>query len=323
MRRIRLGFALCTLIISAQASAESQQMSSPSVKAHRTTGSTKEAADLASQAGQSYLNNIFNSTNRPDWLTRTYISYAVQHRNTPIGEILTTQPLYEDCWNTLFWQGRVAYTDGDGTGNLGLGYRYITDDKKMMWGVNTFFDETMHYKHKRAGLGGEFFTTYLTFRANYYNALSRSINVGADPISGITSYQRALTGYDASIETPVPYVSWMRFIAQGYRWRGNKTSGLNGGEAMLRIFPARQVEIDAGASVDNVNGTSTFLKLDYYFGSPAFIENSASTTSYNGMYAPVDLEKQRLQKVIRHNDIVLETTNNGISGSGIIVARGT
>lgn len=284
---------------------------------------TKDAAlNAAVQMSHSYWNNyIFNATNRPEWLTRTFFSYAIEHQNTPVSEVETTQPLYMDCWNTLFWQGRMAYNSNDGTGNLGLGYRYLTDSKKQMFGVNAFLDKTMHYNHRRVGLGGEYFTQYITVRANYYDAISSTRYSGTS--SGIIGYQRALSGYDASIEAPVPFVSWARIVAQGYRWRGNQTAGVNGGEVNLRLFPARQVEIDVGASDDNANGIQTFLKVDYYLGAADFIENSASTSSYRGMWAPVDLERQRLQKVIRHNDIVLEKTNNGISGSGIIVARGT
>ncbi len=287
-----------------------------------TNGSTKDAVGVAQQMGNSYLNNLFNSTNRPDWLTRTDINYGIQKGNTPVTGVETIQPLFENRWNTFFWQGRVAYNDGDGTGNIGLGYRYLTDNRKMMLGVNTFYDETMHYNHKRLGLGGELFTPYVTFRANYYDAISGRQNVGSLN-SGLTPlYERALSGYDAGIETPVPYISWMRFTAQGYHWQGVDTANINGGEAHLRVFPARQLELDLGIASDNDKGGQAFMKLSYYLGSPAFIENSAATPSYQGTFAAQDLEKQRLQKVIRHNDIVVEKTN-GVVTTDIIVARGT
>lgn len=278
--------------------------------------------DLAKQVGNSYLNNVFNSTNRPAWMTRTFLSYAIENKNTPVGEVETTQPIFENYLNTIFWQGRLAYHSGDGTGNLGLGYRYLTNDRNLMWGLNAFYDETMHYNHERVGLGAELFTKCLTFRANYYDAISNKKNVGTSS-AGITYYEQALSGYDASIETPVPHVSWMRFVASGYRWLGKNTASTNGGSAQLRIYPARQVEIDAGVAADNSSGARAFLNLNYYLGAPDFIQNSATTSHSNDTFASVDLETQRLQRVIRHNDIVVEKTNNGSSGPGITVARGT
>lgn len=299
-----------------------QVLASNTSTPQNTPLSKQDSINMVTQTGNSFLHNVFNSTNRPDWMTRTFFSYDIQAKNTPVGEVETTQPLFENRWNTLFWQGRLAYNSGDGTGNLGLGYRYLTDDRKFMWGLNAFYDQTMQYTHQRIGIGAELFTNYLTFRANYYDAISNKKNVGTTT-TGITYYEQALSGFDASIETPVPRISWMRFVGSGYRWIGKNAASINGGSGQLRIFPARQVEIDAGVAGDNKRGAQVFLKLDYYLGSAAFIQNSASTTHSDSMFASVDLETQRLQKVIRHNDIVVEKSNNGISGPGITVARGT
>jgi hypothetical protein len=316
MRWIRRGIFFLGFIIPLQASADDANVA-PVIPT-----SKQDALNWATQTGNSYLNNIFNSDNRPAWLTRTYLSYAIENKNTPVGEVETTQPIFENRWNTVFWQGRLAYNSGEGTGNLGLGYRYLTDDRRFMWGLNTFFDEAFQYDHQRVGLGGELFTNYLTFRANYYDAIS-SKKVINTSVAGITYYEQALSGIDASIETPVPHISWMRFVASGYQWIGKNTADVNGASAELRIFPARQVEIDAGLAHDNSSGSRAFLKFDYYLGSPAFIQNSATTKHSYDTLASVDLETQRLQKVIRHNDIVVEKTNNGASGTGITVARGT
>lgn len=323
IRKMRLSGAWLSLMVISwptfASQSQSQQMPWPQIQHHEavTAGSTGEAENIITQAGNSYLNNIFNSTNRPEWLTRTDITYAIQYKNTPVTGIETIQPLYMDCYHTLFWQGRAAYNDGSSTLNLGLGYRYITEAKDLMWGLNTFFDENPRYQHKRLGLGAEVFTPYITFRANYYDALTGRLYVGNN------TYERALNGYDVSIETPVPYFSWMRFTAQGYHWEGVQTSNVNGGLANLRIFPATQLEIDAGISDDNSQHVTTFLKLDYYFGSPKFIEYSATTRHPGGVFAAQNLENMRLQKVIRHNDIVVEKSSGGPASSAIIIARGT
>lgn len=302
---------------------EPQKMPWPSLARSHTNnhaGSTKEATAFVQQAGNSFLNRYLNSTSGPAWLSRTDIAYDLQAKNTPVTSIETIQPLYESNVSTIFWQGRFAYNSGDGTGNLGFGYRYLTENKQWLFGANAFYDVTVQYAHTRVGIGGELFTPYVVLRANYYDALSGNQNVNTSVI-GTTSYEHALSGYDVSLETPIPYISWMRLTAAGYHWQGIDTKNINGGEAGIRSFPARQLEMDLGIAGDNQYGGQAYLRLNYYLSSPAFIQNSATTPSYQGAFAPLDLEQQRLQKVIRHNDVVVEKTSR--NAAGVIIGRGT
>lgn len=315
MRRNRFIISSLSVLVACQVFAAGQQMPWPSI----STDFTKHSQNPANLIENAYFNQLLNATNRPAWLNRTDITYDIQHNHVPVTGIETIQPLFLDAVNTVFWQGRVSYNSGDGTGNIGLGYRYITNDKMLMWGVNTFYDETFHYNHQRIGLGGEVFTPYVTVRANYYNALSGKKNVGSSGV--MTQYERALSGLDAGIETPVPYVSWARFTAQGYHWVGKTKSDINGGTLSFRTFPARQLEVDAGAAYDNSKHTQAFLSLNYYLGSAAFIENSATTVHDSSVFAPQNLENMRLQKVIRHNEIVVEKTAVNTS-TGVTIARG-
>ena len=189
-----------------------------------------------------------------------------------------------------------------------------------MWGLNVFYDENFHFNHKRLGLGGEFFTPCVTVRANYYDALSGKQQVG------VSTYERALDGGDLGIETPIPYVPWMRFTAQGYHWSGVDASNVNGGIAGLRIFPARQLEVDAGVAYDNSQHAQGYLAAYFYLDKPAFIEYSATNTLpkiSKTPFATKNLENMRLQKVIRHNDITVEKTNGAGASGAIIIARGT
>ncbi|MDR3491146.1 MAG: inverse autotransporter beta domain-containing protein [Gammaproteobacteria bacterium] len=275
--------------------------------AHATHTSTQQAIDVSKQMADTFFNKAFNSTNKPDWATRTDVTYDIQTKHVPITGVETIQPLFETNLHTLFWQGRASYLSGTGTGNLGLGYRYLRDDKQLMWGINTFYDQTFHYGHQRVGLGGELFTPFVTARANYYDAVSGKKRVGT--VGNITDYERALSGVDAGIETPMPYASWMRFTALGYHWNGKTKSDINGGSLGFRAFPARQLEIDGGVAYDNDKHTQAFLKLNYYLGSAAFIENSATTPHDHSTFAAQNLENMRLQKVIRNNNVVVEKSS--------------
>lgn len=309
-------FILLGAIITCKAYAEEQQMPWPKANTQpsRVTGSTKEGLNSVKQAGTSYLNDQLKQK-LSAWFTRTDINYAIQEDHKPVASAETIQPFYMDDWHTVFWQGRLAYNDSATTGNVGLGYRYLMDNKKLMWGVNTFYDQNISHSHKRVGVGGEAFTPYLTFRANYYEAISGNREVGG-------YMERALDGYDGGVEAPIPYIPWMRLKAEGYHWNGVDTSDVNGEIATLRTFPTKQLEIDLGVAHDNSLGRQAFLELDYYLGRPAFIQYSATTSHLVAGFAPLNLEDLRLQKVLRHNDIVVEKTSGSASG-GIIIARGT
>lgn len=323
--RIFFAFVGCMLAMNGYAANTSQPMpwpssspqsSSPSTS--RTTGGAKDALNLTKQMGTAYLNNQFKQV-LSKWLTRTDINYTVQEKHQPVASIETIQPLFLNDWHTLFVQGRVGYNDAATTGNLGLGYRYLTHDKRWLMGVSTFYDQNFQYTHKRIGLGGELFNAYLAFRANYYNAYSGKRQITT------TVTEQALDGYDGSIEAPIPFVPWIRFRAEGYHWDAIKADNVNGGVATFRVFFTRQLEVDLGVAEDNSQGGQAFLQLDFYLGHPDFIQYSESVPRYNEVslrgFAPLNVEELRLQKVIRHNDIVVETEGNG--SNGVVVARGT
>jgi hypothetical protein len=313
MRRTRLCLALCAITASAMAHAYSQDtdFSMTKKRQEHVTGGKDEAVSAIKNMGKSYIDNKLAG-----WLSRTDITYDITESNKPVGGIETIQPLFMDATNTIFWQGRASYQDTSTTLNFGLGYRYLTPSKHWMYGANVFYDNNIRFHHSRVGLGAELFSPYVTFRANYYNVLS-----GLKKVSSNT-YEQALDGVDLSAETPMPYIPWMRFTAQGYHWRGDQTSDINGGLINARIFPLSHVEIDAGIAYDNDKHRQLFVAANIYLDKPVFIEYNlnADGTISNKAWTPQNLEAMRLQKVIRQNDIVVEN-RRGVVGIGI--GRGT
>lgn len=301
MKRIAIGAGVGLIAIAVTAVAGQE--------GGRMTGSTKEAFAIAKDSGMGYLRSKTNG-----WLSRTDIDYDLRQGAKPVGSIETIQPLYMDARNTLFWQGRAAYADVATTLNLGLGYRFLNMRKTWMLGVNGFYDYEARHLHRRIGVGGEFFTPYVTFRANYYNAISHQRQIA------VASYARARGGYDVSLETPVPYTPWMRLSAQGYHWAGEDRPSRDGLSVGVRSFPYDQLEVDAGVAYDQVKHGQGYLSANYYLAKPAFIEHSEQSSRHmsHERFAKQNLENMRLQKVIRHNDIEVEKT----SSPGVSFGRG-
>ena len=84
-------------------------------------------------------------------------------------------------------------------GNIGVGYRNLSDSKTSMTGANFFFD----YDEKgnaRASVGVELRSSAFDALANYYSAISGDKTVG-------DYTERTLDGYDINVIGQVPYLS--------------------------------------------------------------------------------------------------------------------
>ena len=72
-----------------------------------------------------------------------------------------------------------------------------------MFGVNAFYDYTQEHSHQRAGLGGEVFNQYGTFRVNGYEGISDKRTLSD------SSTEKAVNGWDAALEAPIPKLPWV------------------------------------------------------------------------------------------------------------------
>ena len=101
-------------------------------------------------------------------------------------------------------------------GNIGVGYRKLSDSKNSMTGANFFFD----YDEKgnaRASVGVELRSSAFDVLGNYYSGIS-----GAKTVGDYT--ERTLDGYDLSIVGQVPYIPWVNVIGNSYNWKAEKNS---------------------------------------------------------------------------------------------------
>ena len=87
----------------------------------------------------------------PDWLKRVNYGIDIGTDQKPIWYFETVQPLYQSPSRdrTLFIQPRANKQGHDETYNLGLGYRWLTDEENVLLGLNTFYDYTEEHSHYR------------------------------------------------------------------------------------------------------------------------------------------------------------------------------
>ena len=143
-------------------------------------------------------------------------------------------------------------------GNIGVGYRKLSDSKTSMTGANVFFD----YDEKgnaRASVGVELRSSAFDALANYYTAISGGKTVG-------DYTERTLDGYDISVVGQVPYIPWVNIIGNSYNWEAEKNSKDSKGEKFsLEMALTPNLIAEVGFDDNNISGTDNFAKITFIY----------------------------------------------------------
>ena len=330
-RKRRLTSIVFFSLLSSSALAATQPTSIPPsmpTNPGMTTSGSSDNSMSGAQGTQQLENDALEATksefdqyksNLPDWFQR--IDYAVwmQDYVKPSWYIRTIQPIHRWKNNIFFTQDQVSYQQNRTTSNIGLGYRRLVDDKKLILGINSFYDREWHYQQDRLGAGLEAIGQYITLRTNFYQALSSQS--ATNTVAGVTTYEKALDGYDIGAELPVPFLQWARFTYTRYYWWRAGLPNVRGNTFEFDLYPTSNIEADLGVTKDNTMNTSYFLNLSWHFGRPARIEYAASTQpATKHAFVARDLTKHMLDYVKRENYVIVANTQSG--SGGVTIQRG-
>ena len=257
------------------------------------------------------------------WKKNTEFSLELDDHNKPKWGIESLLPIYQtpcSLRHTYFIQGRAVHRGSDDTYNVGLGYRYLGCCQDWLLGANTFFDSTRKHCHQRLGAGVEAMYRQFTLRANYYHPTTGKKTVKSS--SGVRTTEEALKGWDAELETPFPYLPWMRVGINRYEWDGDYFNNIHGFKGTVFMNITDNIQVEAGRSVDN-KFHNNFIKFSFTLGRPCEVEytlfkNPCSQKAFVCRY----LGNWTLAKVKRHNDVVIERVEHGAVSSGVIIGRG-
>ena len=193
-------------------------------------------------------------------------------------------------------------------GNIGVGYRKLSDSKTSMTGANIFFD----YDEKgnaRASVGVELRSSAFDALANYYSAISEGKTVG-------DYTERTLDGYDISVVGQVPYIPWVNIIGNSYNWEAEKNSKDSKGEKFsLEMALTPNLIAEVGFDDNNISGTDNFAKITFIY--PPRETPTASTEFVSEKaFVQFDMSTELLSIVRRTNKQIIES-----EGSGVVMAR--
>ena len=184
-------------------------------------------------------------------------------------------------------------------GNIGLGYRQLSNHEHAYVGVNVFADRASSENANRVSGGLEYVAGLNEVRVNVYRGLgnikSQSYMVGVPeshlpiPLNGGTANytvyksQKVLSGYDVSYARTFKNARWARVHIGAYHWKGLGISSYSGGTSpisdlnnssgwqvgtTLQVTP--HVSLDLGYTSDNNHSSGAYGFVKYTLGTSKF-----------------------------------------------------
>ncbi|MCK9398203.1 MAG: inverse autotransporter beta domain-containing protein [Methylobacter sp.] len=267
----------------------------------------QQASNALAQQGQKWLHNLFSYQRGT-----TEISGATSQHGIPTWDILLVRPIIEsdDMERAAFTQLSVFRQGNRTTGNAGLGYRQLVDDKKVLLGVNSFYDYEFPYNNQRASVGGEVRTSVGEINVNYYIGTSGWVST-KDSME-----EKSLSGYDGELALAVPYIPSVQARMKTFRWDGTggvqsvfgNTYSLTGAVWQGLYIEAGHTVLNSSAQPNVLLGTSqildgNFVKVSWIFGGDRS-PNQKQFTLSDKPYSFNSMEERLYEKVRRENLIV-------------------
>jgi len=196
-------------------------------------------------------------------------------------------------------------------GNIGLGYRKLSDDKNFMFGANTFYDRDLTDGQDRLGLGIEAKGSILDLTANSYTKISNSEVVNGER-------EQVLSGWDFNLTSQIPRAPWARINYNGYKWEAEKGSQDQKGDIYsLELDATNSVEVFVSLDRSSLSGMNDEISFGVnYIYPPKEKSMVMSDGLSNDMYEKSNMEQKLKEKVRRRNKLVME-----IQGSVVLTKK--
>tara|TARA_B100000989_G_scaffold69932_1_gene48920 strand:+ start:90 stop:917 length:828 start_codon:yes stop_codon:yes gene_type:complete len=236
----------------------------------------------------------------------TEVSIDLRENYSPDFSILMVRELSSDTNENTFTQLSLFNTEKDSSdrfvANIGLGKRFLSDDKSSMTGVNAFLDYDGE-GNLRTSIGLEVRGAVLDFAFNNY--------FGMDDASG----EKVLDGYDMRLASQIPYLHWADVFVNSYSWDGETRDDVKGlvYGSELSLSPSVNFEIAYDDKDKAGLEDEYYVKLMFVYP-PRNTASLADGISGEIWRSQTDMSNQMLTKVQRNNKIMVE-----FNGSASIV----
>ena len=262
-------------------------------------GKTNSFLDgLTSNVSEQLLNN--------DTVKHLEFDIQLQEHLKPTLSLTNVNKISESVNSAFFNQNSISIYDRDQTVNLGLGYRTLINEDRVLLGANIFFDYSFDEAHQRNGAGLEAISSVFDLRANYYDATSGIQTLGDG------STEEALDGWDTRLDYHLPIDNDVRIFASLFEFENASGSFELKGEKYGLTGSFNNLNYEAGYIDDNKSGDGSFASIKYTIPLGNKTEKSKSNGELinyvsvrNRLYDPVKREnKIRVVKISATNIVV-------------------
>ena len=232
----------------------------------------------------------------------TELSIDLRENHSADFSILLVRELDSNQSNNTFTQLSLFNTEKNSddriVANLGLGKRFLSEDKFSMTGINAFVDYDDE-GNLRSSIGLEMRNAVLNFAFNNY--------FGMDDADG----EKVLDGYDMRLASQIPYIHWADFFINSYSWDGVKRDDVEGLMYGTEMLLSPNINLEIAFDDKDKAGLD-----DEYYAKIMFVHpprNSASISdgiSSDMWRAQKDMSDEMLTKVKRNNKIMVEFTGS-------------
>ena len=268
------------------------------------TSSISNAADVS---------NFFSNLIPGEGLTEA--SIQINEDDNPDIEILALRDIEASNNSNLFTQFSIHTQETNGNdrliGNIGIGYRKLSDDKTNMVGINMFFDNDFNAGHQRGSIGLELKGANLDLTANSYHKISNMETYKS-------TEEQVLSGYTINLASQIPYAPWAKINLQNYSWENEKASiDTEGNSIALEAFltPSVQIEFKNDMS-DNSGVDDEFTSKLTYTYPPREDGKSMQDGFSNVAFEKENVQNKLKDKVNRNNNLTVE-----VQGSIIVTSK--
>ena len=236
----------------------------------------------------------------------TEISIDLRENYKPDFSILLTRELKKLDNGNYFMQFSLMSTeklnDERYVGNLGLGTRRLSDDKKLLRGLNLFLDIDDE-ENVRASIGAEVKNSVLQLTSNYY----KKIDDG-------TAFEKVLDGYDIQLTSQVPYLHWANVFTSSYKWYGVERDDIEGKKYGSELFLTPSLNFEIAYDDKRIEGLDDEYYAKLIFTYPP---KEKSPTALDGVSKIMwkkekDMSGELISKIKRQNKIMVEFSGTSI-----------
>ena len=245
----------------------------------------------------------------------TEASIQINEDDDPDLEILALREIESTNNSNLFTQFSIHTQETNGhnrlIGNLGLGYRKLSEDKSSMMGINVFLDNDFNAGHQRGSVGFELKGANLDLTANSYHKIS-NMETYKD------TEEQVLSGYTINLASQLPYTPWAKINLQNYAWDNEKASSDSEGNSIALqayLTPSVQLEFKNDMS-DNSGVDDEFTSKLTYTYPPREDGKSMQDGFSNVAFEKENVQKKLKEKVKRNNNLTVE-----VQGSIIVTSK--